>query len=124
MLNERKHSLVYSVCKLVITGAEGGNAPVSLPLPVATLIGLTITFKLEKASELVLSVAGPGLESCSGGGPFSMQVVAALWAQKVRRWHDYIVHSAAYAVFKQNKEATLQLLSLFPHLQHSLISCS
>jgi hypothetical protein len=92
------------------TGAEGGNAPVSLPLPVATLIGLTITFKLEKASDLVLSVAGPGLESCSGGGPFSMQVVAALWAQKVRRWHDYIVHIAAYAVFKQNKEATLQLL--------------
>lgn len=94
-----------------MTGAGGGNAPVSLPLPLAALIGLTITFKLDKNSEMILSVAGPGLESCSGGGPwFSMQVVVALWAQKVKRWHDYIVFAGSCSVFKQNKPAMLQLL--------------
>lgn len=96
---------------LIMTGAGGGNAPVSLPLPLAALIGLTIMFKPDKKSEMVLSVAGPGLGSCSGGGPwFSMQVVAALWAQKIRRWHDYIVYAAACSVFRQNKQAVLQLL--------------
>uniref|UniRef100_A0A7I4DT41 Mediator of RNA polymerase II transcription subunit 33A n=1 Tax=Physcomitrium patens TaxID=3218 RepID=A0A7I4DT41_PHYPA len=93
------------------TGSGGGNAPVSLPLPLAALIGLTITFKLDRAGDTLLSVAGPGLESCSGAGPwFSMQVVAALWAQKVRRWHDYIVFISSCSVFKHNKPAMLQLL--------------
>ena len=94
-----------------MTGAGGGNAPVSLPLPLAALIGLTITFKLDKSGDTVLSIAGPGLETCSSAGPwFSMQVVAALWAQKVKRWHDYIVYLGAMHVFKQNKSALLQLL--------------
>lgn len=83
----------------------------SLPLPLAALIGLTITFKLDKNGDTVLSVAGPGLETCSSAGPwFSMQVVAALWAQKVKRWHDYIVFMGSIHVFKQNKPALLQLL--------------
>jgi hypothetical protein len=94
-----------------VTGTGGGNAPVSLPLPLATLIGLTITYKLDKTGDQVLSVAGPGLESCSGAGPwFSMQVVAALWVQKARRWHDHIVFVSACSVFKLNKPAKLQLL--------------
>lgn len=93
------------------SGTGGGNAPVSIPLPLAALIGLTITFKLDKFGDTVLSVAGPALESCSGAGPwFSMQVVAALWAQKVKRWHDYIVFAGSCHIFKQSKPALLQLL--------------
>lgn len=96
---------------MVVAGAGGGNAPVSLPLPLATLIGLTITYKLDKHGDQILSVAGPGLESCSGAGPwFSMQVVAALWVQKAKRWHDHIVFVSSCSVFKLNKEAKLQLL--------------
>lgn len=93
------------------TGFGGGNAPVSLPLPLAALIGLTITFKLDKHGDTVLSVAGPGLETCSSAGPwFSMHVVAALWSQKVKRWHDYIVFMGSTHIFKQSKSALLQLL--------------
>jgi hypothetical protein len=94
-----------------VTGVGGGNAPVSLPLPLAALIGLTITFKLDKTGDTVLSIAGPGLETCSSAGPwFSMQVVSALWAQKVKRWHDYIIFMGAIHIFKQSKSALLQLL--------------
>lgn len=83
----------------------------SLPLPLATLIGLTITYKLDKTGDQVLSVAGPGLETCSSAGPwFSMQVVASLWVQKAKRWHDHIVFISACSVFKLNKPAKLQLL--------------
>ena len=83
----------------------------SLPLPLAILIGLTITYKLDKNGDQILSVAGPGLETCSGSGPwFSMQVVASLWAQKAKRWHDHIVFISACSVFKLNKPAKLQLL--------------
>jgi hypothetical protein len=83
----------------------------SLPLPLAALIGLTITFKLDKNGDTVLSVAGPGLETCASAGPwFSMHVVTALWSQKVKRWHEYIVFMGSIHVFKQNKCALLQLL--------------
>jgi hypothetical protein len=41
----------------------GGNAPATLPLPLAALASLTITFKLDKASEFLHGVARPTLES-------------------------------------------------------------
>ncbi|BBM97921.1 hypothetical protein MPTK1_1g09470 [Marchantia polymorpha subsp. ruderalis] len=95
----------------LVTGTVGGNAPASLPLPIAALVSLTITFKLDKQSEMVLGVAGPALETAGAGGPWpSMAVVAALWTQKMRRWHDFIVFNASRAVFKQNKQAVSQLL--------------
>ncbi|KAL3700476.1 hypothetical protein R1sor_018498 [Riccia sorocarpa] len=95
----------------LVTGTVGGNAPASLPLPIAALVSLTITFKLDKQSEMVLAVTGPALEAAGAGGPWpSMAVVAALWTQKMRRWHDFIVFNASRSVFKQNKQAVSQLL--------------
>jgi hypothetical protein len=89
----------------------GGNAPATLPLPLAALVSLTITFKLDKASEFLHGVAGPALESTAAGRPWpSTPIVAALWAQKVRRWHDYIVFFSSRTVFKQDKHAVVQLL--------------
>jgi hypothetical protein len=82
-----------------------------LPLPMAALVSLTITFKLEKSLEYIHSVAGLAMEHCASGCPWpSMHIIGSLWAQKVRRWHDFIVVSSSRSIFRQNKEAVAQLL--------------
>ncbi|XP_004305061.1 PREDICTED: mediator of RNA polymerase II transcription subunit 33B-like [Fragaria vesca subsp. vesca] len=84
---------------------------VMLPLPLAVLVSLTITFKLERSVEYIHAVAGLALENCASGCPWpSMPIVGCLWAQKVRRWHHFIVVSCSRSVFKQNKDAVAQLL--------------
>ncbi|XP_026413117.1 mediator of RNA polymerase II transcription subunit 33A-like [Papaver somniferum] len=89
----------------------GAGAPVMLPLPVAAMVSLTITFKLEKNLEYIHGVAGPALENCASGCTWnSMNVIGALWAQKVRRWHDFIVVSCSRSAFKQDQGAVAQLL--------------
>ncbi|PON88603.1 hypothetical protein TorRG33x02_156680 [Trema orientale] len=102
-----------------ILGAVGVNIPsysyevsqIMLPLPMAALVSLTITFKLDKSLEYIHAVAGPALENCASSCPWpSIPVIGCLWAQKVRRWHDYIVVSCSRAVFRHNKEAVAQLL--------------
>lgn len=82
-----------------------------LPLPLAALVSLTITFKLETCFEYIHAVAGLALENCASGCPWpSMPIVGCLWAQKVRRWHHFIVVSCSRSVFRQNKDAVAQLL--------------
>ncbi|XP_077214711.1 mediator of RNA polymerase II transcription subunit 33A-like isoform X2 [Tasmannia lanceolata] len=89
----------------------GGAAPAMLPLPMAALVSLTITFKLDKNLEYIHGVAGPALENCGSGCPWpTMPIIGALWAQKVRRWHDFIVASCSRSVFKEDQEAIAQLL--------------
>lgn len=88
-----------------------GISTVMLPLPLAALVSLTITFKLEKSLEYIHAVAGLALENCASGCPWpSMPIVGCLWAQKVRRWHHFIVVSCSRSVFRQNKDAVAQLL--------------
>ncbi|KAJ4978294.1 hypothetical protein NE237_009074 [Protea cynaroides] len=85
--------------------------PVMLPLPMAAMVSLTITFKLDKSLEYIHGVVGPALENCASACPWSsMPVVGALWAQKVRRWHNFIVVSCSRSAFKQDREAVAQLL--------------
>ncbi|XP_068668880.1 mediator of RNA polymerase II transcription subunit 33A-like [Aristolochia californica] len=85
--------------------------PATLPLPMAALVSLTITFKLDKSLEYIHGVSGPALESCSSSCPWpSMLIVGSLWAQKVRRWHDFIVVSCCRSFFKMDHEAVVQLL--------------
>ncbi|XP_050382850.1 mediator of RNA polymerase II transcription subunit 33A-like [Argentina anserina] len=102
-----------------ILEAVGVSAPsclteistIMLPLPLAALVSLTITFKLEKSSEYIHAVAGLALENCASGCPWpSMLIVGCLWAQKVRRWHHFIVVACSRSVFIQNKDAVAQLL--------------
>lgn len=77
----------------------------------AALVSLTITCNLDKSLEYIHAVAGPALENCASGCPWpSMPIISSLWAQKVRRWHDFIVVSCTRSVFRQNKEAVAQLL--------------
>lgn len=82
-----------------------------LPLPVAVLVSLTITFKLHKSLEYIHAVAGPALENCASGCSWPcIPIIGSLWAQKVRRWHDFIVVSCSRSFFRRNKEAVAQLL--------------
>lgn len=82
-----------------------------LPLPMAALVSLTITFKVDKSQEYIHAVAGAALENCASGCPWpSMPIIGSLWAQKVRRWHNFIVVSCSRSVFRHNKDSTTQLL--------------
>ncbi|XP_050141951.1 mediator of RNA polymerase II transcription subunit 33A-like isoform X1 [Malus sylvestris] len=102
-----------------ILNAVGVNVPscaseistATLPLPMAALVSLTITFKLEKSVEYIYAVAGLALENCALSCDWpSMPILGCLWAQKVRRWHNFIVVSTSRAIFGQNKDALAQLL--------------
>ena len=88
-----------------------GNILVSLPLPLAAFLSLTITYKVDKQSDQVLSIAGPALQNMAGGcTPLSSSIVTALWVQKVRRWHEFIIFGAVQSAVKQDKNAVIQLL--------------
>ncbi|XP_065861189.1 mediator of RNA polymerase II transcription subunit 33B [Euphorbia lathyris] len=89
----------------------GGNSPATIPLPLAALVSLTITYRLDKASERFLVVVGPALNALASGCPWPcMPIIAALWAQKVKRWSDFLVFSASATVFHHNGDAVVQLL--------------
>ncbi|XP_040381743.1 mediator of RNA polymerase II transcription subunit 33A isoform X2 [Oryza brachyantha] len=89
----------------------GGSTSGTLPLPLAAFVSLTITYKLDNASERFLNLAGPALENLAASCPWpSMPIVAALWTQKVKRWTDFLVFSASRTVFHHNNDAVVQLL--------------
>ncbi|KAL0414610.1 UNVERIFIED_CONTAM: Mediator of RNA polymerase II transcription subunitA [Sesamum radiatum] len=91
--------------------ATGGSSPASLPLPLAAFVSLTITYKLDKASQRFLDLAGPALESLAAGCPWPcMPIVASLWTQKAKRWSDFLVFSASRTVFLHSNDAVVQLL--------------
>ncbi|KAF4378835.1 hypothetical protein G4B88_008305 [Cannabis sativa] len=91
--------------------AAGGNSPAILPLPLAAFVSLTITYKIDKASERFLNLAGPALECLAAGCPWPcMPIVASLWTQKAKRWTDFLVFSASRTVFLHNSDAVVQLL--------------
>ncbi|KAG9156997.1 hypothetical protein Leryth_009044 [Lithospermum erythrorhizon] len=89
----------------------GGSSSAILPLPLAALVSLTITYKLERSTDRFLSLVGPALSNLATSCPWPcMPIVAALWAQKVRRWSDFLVFNASRTVFHHNKDAVIQLL--------------
>ncbi|KAL5541686.1 hypothetical protein UlMin_009396 [Ulmus minor] len=91
--------------------AAVGSSPATLPLPLAAFVSLTITYKIDKASERFLNLAGPALESLAAGCPWPcMPIVASLWTQKAKRWSDFLVFSASRTVFLHNNDAVVQLL--------------
>lgn len=88
-----------------------GGSQVMLPLPMAALVSLSITFKLDKSLEYIHAITGAALENCASGCPWpSMPIIGSLWAQKVRRWHNFIVVSGSRSVFRHNNESVAQLL--------------
>ncbi|KAF3793040.1 Mediator of RNA polymerase II transcription subunit 33A [Nymphaea thermarum] len=112
-------SYVEAAIKKVVatTGADvpsleiGGSSPVTLPLPLAAFVSLTITYKLDHATEPFLNLAGPALEGLAADCPWpSMPIVASLWTQKAKRWNDFLIFSASRTVFLQSTDAVVQLL--------------
>ncbi|GER30150.1 mediator of RNA polymerase II transcription subunit, partial [Striga asiatica] len=72
---------------------------------------LTITYKLDRASQRFLDLAGPALESLAAGCPWPcMPVVASLWTQKARRWSDFLIFSSSRTVFLHSPPAVVRLL--------------
>ncbi|XP_010532697.1 PREDICTED: mediator of RNA polymerase II transcription subunit 33A-like isoform X2 [Tarenaya hassleriana] len=91
--------------------APGGSSPATLPLPLAAFVSLTITYKIDKASERFLNLAGPALECLAAGCPWPcMPIVTSLWTQKAKRWFDFLVFSASRTVFLHDRDAVVQLL--------------
>lgn len=110
----------------LITSSVGGSSPAALPLPLAAFVSLTITYKLDKASQRFLDLAGPALESLAAGCPWPcMPIVASLWTQKAKRWSDFLVFSASRTVFLHSNDAVVQLLrSCFSAILGFNSSCS
>ncbi|XP_051118470.1 mediator of RNA polymerase II transcription subunit 33A-like isoform X2 [Andrographis paniculata] len=91
--------------------AAGGNSPLVLPLPLAALLSLTITYKLDRGSDRYLNLIGPVLINLGISCPWPcMPIIGALWAQKAKRWNDFLVFSAAQTVFHHNNDALVQLI--------------
>ncbi|KAD2236682.1 hypothetical protein E3N88_41584 [Mikania micrantha] len=92
--------------------SAGGTTP-TLPLPLAALLSLTITYKVDRVSESVLNLAAPALNSIGASCPWPcMAIISALWVQKAKRWTDYLVFSASRTVFHHNSNAVVQLLRM------------
>ncbi|PWA66552.1 REF4-related 1 [Artemisia annua] len=89
----------------------GISSPFTLPLPLAAFVSLTITYKLDKASQRFLNLAGPALEALAAGCPWPcMIVVASLWTQKAKKWSDFLCFSSSRTVFLHDNNAVAQLL--------------
>ncbi|KAK9125877.1 hypothetical protein Scep_014723 [Stephania cephalantha] len=116
---------ILSAAGVTLSMPPAGAAPLTLPLPVAALVALTITFKLDRSIDYITHVAGAALENFGSSLPWpSMPQMGALWAQKVRRWHDFIVVSCSYSLFKQSQEAVVPLLrSCFNFFLGSHVAC-
>lgn len=101
---------IFNVCIKCFV-CTGGSSPATLPLPLAAFVSLTITYKIDKASERFLTLAGVALESLAAGCPWPcMPIVASLWTQKAKRWSDFLVFSASRTVFLHSNDAVVQLL--------------
>ncbi|GFZ19463.1 reduced epidermal fluorescence 4 [Actinidia rufa] len=91
--------------------AAGGSVPATLPFPLAVLVSLTITYKLDRTAECLLFLIGPALISLAAGCPWPcFPIIASLWAQKVKRWSDFLIFSASRTVFHHNSDVVHQLL--------------
>ncbi|KAK7285393.1 hypothetical protein RJT34_20163 [Clitoria ternatea] len=91
--------------------AVDGNSPSTLPLPLAAFVSLTLTYRLEKATERFLVLIAPAMSALASGCPWPcMPIVTSLWTQKVKRWTNYFVLCASGTVFHNNRDAAVQLL--------------
>ncbi|KAL3647903.1 hypothetical protein CASFOL_008871 [Castilleja foliolosa] len=89
----------------------GVSSPVTLPLPLAVLLSLTLTYNCKGNRAHHLTLVQPALTNLGIHCPLpSLSVISSLWAQKVKHWTDYTIYAASKAVFHHNNDAIVQLL--------------
>lgn len=110
---ENQINKILSATGVDVPSITAGGTNLTLPLPLAALLSLTITYKVDKGSEAVLSLAAPALNTFGASCPWPcMAIISALWVQKAKRWTDYLVFSASRSVFHHNSHAVVQLLKV------------
>nr|XP_028946817.1 mediator of RNA polymerase II transcription subunit 33A-like [Malus domestica] len=93
------------------TAHSEGNCQATLPLPLAALVSLTITYKTDRDSKRYLDLCTVAMASIAAGCPWPcMPIVFSLWTQKAKRWGNHFVFSASRAVFLQHPNALIQVL--------------
>ncbi|WOG94804.1 hypothetical protein DCAR_0314101 [Daucus carota subsp. sativus] len=111
MIEQHIHKILADTGVDVPSLGPVGSAPATLPLPLAALVSLTITYKLDRETDRYLNLVGPALNTLAAGCPWPcMPIIASLWAQKVKRWSDFLVFSASNNVFQHDSQAVVQLL--------------
>ncbi|XP_057964182.1 mediator of RNA polymerase II transcription subunit 33A-like isoform X2 [Malania oleifera] len=91
--------------------SAGESLPATLPLPLAALVGLTLTYKLDRVSLPFVDLFGRSLHALSVTCLWPCEpIITALWAQKAKRWSDFLVFASSWAVFHHNSNAVVQLL--------------
>ncbi|KAI5424106.1 hypothetical protein KIW84_030356 [Lathyrus oleraceus] len=64
---------------VAVPNCSSGDSPVMLSLPMAALVSLSITFKLDKSLEYIHAITGAALENCASSCPWpSMHVIVSL----------------------------------------------
>ncbi|XP_023738401.1 mediator of RNA polymerase II transcription subunit 33A [Lactuca sativa] len=108
---EKNMNKILSATGVDVPSLSAGGTTPTLPLPMAALVSLTITYKVDKVSEPVLNLAAPALNTLGASCPWPcMAIISALWVSKAKRWTDYLVFSASRTVFHHSSDAVVQLL--------------
>ncbi|KAF8748881.1 hypothetical protein HU200_012808 [Digitaria exilis] len=108
--SEINQVLAFAGVNINISSQQRSLMPM-LPLPIAALISLSITVKMGEFSH-VHGIIGHGIEICATSSSWpSMQIIGALWSQKVRRWHDFIILACSQSPFTRDNTAVAELIS-------------
>ncbi|GFP97857.1 mediator of RNA polymerase ii transcription subunit 33a [Phtheirospermum japonicum] len=111
MIEEQIEKVLAATGVNVPNLSTGASSPVTLPLPLAVLLSLTITYKRNGVRDRHLTLVNPAMTNLGISCPWpSMSVIAALWTQKVKHWTDYLIYAASQTVFHHNNDAIVQLL--------------
>ncbi|XP_016647568.1 PREDICTED: mediator of RNA polymerase II transcription subunit 33A [Prunus mume] len=106
-----KEIIAATAVEVSSAAASDGSSQATMPLPLAALVSLTITYKTDKDSKRYLDLAKVALASIAAGCPWPcMPIVYSLWTQKAKRWSAYFVFSGSRTVFLQHRDAFVQLL--------------
>ncbi|KAJ4805236.1 Mediator of RNA polymerase II transcription subunit 33A [Rhynchospora pubera] len=101
---------------LASVGVEIGSCypyhtPPMLPLPLAVLLSVTITWKLDESARYTRSIVGLALGNnslyCNW---LSMLTLGALWIQKAPKWQDFLAVTCSGSPFTHDQNAVGQLV--------------
>ncbi|KAJ1695236.1 hypothetical protein LUZ63_011934 [Rhynchospora breviuscula] len=85
--------------------------PPMLPLPLAALLSLFITFKMDKSLEYARAVVGRAAiyHAVHSNWP-GMLICGAIGYQKLRKWQDFLIVTLSCSTFTHDRDAVVQLI--------------